>query len=197
MTDEISRASTDDTPPSGTPAFDPQKRAGRLLGKSARVDMRHGPQPGIATLPAAILELIAAAVVLPRASAAPDMAVVVYATAFLLGLMCVWIFHHLAREGKIWLELALLITKTPFSLLLMFVLWERHTPHRVWSGKEFYETEQALELLLGAGLLGLSLALLVAFRVLQRLFRIWLLARRMPKQLLESHSEDDAEEKSP
>ena len=133
-------------------------------------------RPGWATFPAALFELVAAAVVVNHAATAPDMAAVVWASGFVLALYFTWVFHHAAVLRRRVFQNLILVIKTGLGGLMAVVLWERSDPHTVWTGAGFTMSEQSWGLVTASVFLGLSLLLLVffrAFRVLVALVQLW------------------------
>ena len=124
-------------------------------------------KPGYVTTPAAILELMAAAIVVNHAATAEDMAAVVWASAFAAGLFFLWVFHNAAILRKRILQTLLIFFKVMFAMLLIVLLWDLSFPHKIWTGAGFRISESSQGLTIAAVLLGVSQCLLVLFRMLR------------------------------
>jgi hypothetical protein len=123
--------------------------------------------PGWATMPAALLELGAAAMVVNHAATAPDMAAVVWASAFALGLYFTWVFHNAALLRRRFFQNFLLVVKLMFGTLLAAVLWDMGNPHKVWDGEALVVTDPAPALAASALMLVVAGVGLLVFRLLR------------------------------
>lgn len=123
--------------------------------------------PGWATMPAALLELGAAAMVVNHAAGAPDMAAVIWASALALTLYFTWVFHNAAMLRRRFFQNFLLTVKLLFGTLLAAVLWDMGTPHKIWDGDGFVVTDPAGPLSAAAGMLVLAGVGLLVFRLLR------------------------------
>lgn len=123
--------------------------------------------PGWVTMPVALLELGGAAMVVNHAAGAPDMASVVWASAFALCLYFTWVFHNAAKLRRRFFQNFLLVVKLMFGTLLAAVLWDMSTPHKVWLDAGFAITEPSGALSAAAIMVGLGGIALLVFRLLR------------------------------
>jgi hypothetical protein len=165
----------------------PQARPPRLGGRTLRTTQRparalvereaqeqasvYALHPAFGTLPAALLALASAVIVVPHAAEVEPMEPLVYATAFACALFFVWLFYHMAMARRAFLMTLILLVLLPFLLIVAYAVWEQHAPQRVWSGEGFTELPMFESLAVAAVLLGLSGVVLPGWWIIDRILR--------------------------
>lgn len=138
--------------------------AKEIADASVKVAKLHVPTSFV-TLPVAMGELMAAALVVYQSAVAPDMVAVVYVTGFAVGIFLIAAVHYMIATARpIWLWF-FLAWKCLLSLAMAAALWERHNPHKVWDGTALKMTEPAQSLATASILMVVAVSALVIFRV--------------------------------
>lgn len=157
----------------------------RRLGE-ARVAY-YAVHPAYATLLAALMELIAALIVVPHAAEVEHMQPLVYATAFGCALFFIWLFYHMVISQRFFLVSLILMVLLPFQAMLAVVVWERHLPLRYWDGQGFVQASTHESLAVAAILVGAAGVTLPAFFALNSFLK----TTRRVRDIAAEHLEKD------